>query len=245
MAKRLFDRQANLLNYLTSAEAIFREGYDEPSCPGLEGIDRALLHLEARFSHDKRMAKIEAVFPRTFEIVGAGRERIIHEFVASCRPTSISRLSHAQQFFEFLSARWKHVPPDPPYLSDTAACEFACERVLSGADIRGERTTDQPTGGSPGWVRRRREIVLICSAYDIRTILEHGDREYMQPRATRVAVAIAPGGHRPQVLELAPAVFALLQALEEWADPSLFCSRPNGIDFISDLTAHGLLETFK
>ena len=83
MAKRLFDRQANLLNYLTSAEAIFREGYDEPSCPGLEGIDRALLHLEARFSHDKRMAKIEAVFPRTFEIVGAGRERIIHEFVAS------------------------------------------------------------------------------------------------------------------------------------------------------------------
>jgi hypothetical protein len=70
MAKRLLDRQASLLEYLTSRAAIF--GDKDDACParGLHGIDRSLLRLEARLSHEKRMEKIVAVFRRTFGILG-------------------------------------------------------------------------------------------------------------------------------------------------------------------------------
>ena len=48
----------------------------------LQGIDRGMLHLEARFSHEKRMEKIAAVFPVTFALIGAGR-------TASCAASSM------------------------------------------------------------------------------------------------------------------------------------------------------------
>ena len=70
MAKRLLDRQAKLLAYLTSGEAIFGDKSGVPIDPALQGIDRALLHVEARFSHEKRMEKIAAVFPKTFALLG-------------------------------------------------------------------------------------------------------------------------------------------------------------------------------
>jgi hypothetical protein len=62
MTKRLLDRQARLLEYLTSGDAIFDDGCGGPRDPILQGFDWALLHIEARFSHEKRMEKIAAVF---------------------------------------------------------------------------------------------------------------------------------------------------------------------------------------
>ncbi|MBV9627547.1 MAG: hypothetical protein JO230_05550, partial [Xanthobacteraceae bacterium] len=58
MAARLLDRQHSLLAYLTSGEAIFGDQHQKPAEPSLRGIDPGLLHLEARFSHEKRMEKI-------------------------------------------------------------------------------------------------------------------------------------------------------------------------------------------
>ena len=68
MPKRLLDRQVSLLEYLTNGGAIFGETADAALDQGLQGIDRGCSHIEARFSHEKRMEKIAAVFPRTFEL---------------------------------------------------------------------------------------------------------------------------------------------------------------------------------
>jgi len=63
-AKGLLDRQVRLLEYLTSGEAIFDDGRGSLRDPILQGIDRRLLHIEARFSHEKRMDKIAAVMAK-------------------------------------------------------------------------------------------------------------------------------------------------------------------------------------
>src|SRR5262245_27702226 len=98
MAGRLLDRQARLLEYLTSGGAIFRDQRAAPLDASLQGIDRRLLDLEARFSHEKRMEKIEAVFPMTFALLGADRDAIVRAFVKACPPLDIRRLENARQF---------------------------------------------------------------------------------------------------------------------------------------------------
>src|SRR5437879_4266584 len=65
MPYRLLDRQNRLLDYLTSGPAIFGGSGEPAHEPVPSGIDRGLLRLEARYSHEKRMAKIEWVLNRT------------------------------------------------------------------------------------------------------------------------------------------------------------------------------------
>jgi len=126
-SKRLLQRQVSLLRYLTSGGAIFGDG--GPLDPDLRGVDGTLLRMEARFSHEKRMEKIAAVFPRTFDLLGSEREALIREFVDACPPVDIARLANARQFHDFLSARWRRQPPRRAYLPDVAACELACAQA--------------------------------------------------------------------------------------------------------------------
>src|ERR1700733_13863862 len=81
MAKSLLERQASLVEFMTSGSAIFGKASDAPVAADLLGIDRALLSVEAQFSHAKRMQKIIAVLPRTFAQLGSRKERIIRAFV--------------------------------------------------------------------------------------------------------------------------------------------------------------------
>src|SRR6185295_12438637 len=60
MAKRLLNRQTELLAYLTSSRAIFGDRRGPPLHRSLQDIDPRMLDLEARFSHQKRMDKIGA-----------------------------------------------------------------------------------------------------------------------------------------------------------------------------------------
>jgi hypothetical protein len=78
MAARLLDRQHSLIVYLTSGEAIFGDQQQKPAEPSLQGINPGLLHLEARFSHEKRMDKIAGVFARTLSLLGNERTAIEH-----------------------------------------------------------------------------------------------------------------------------------------------------------------------
>src|SRR5271167_1024909 len=100
VATPLLDRQVRLLKYLTSSSAIFGEEGDSPLDQALRGIDRRLLRLEARFSHEKRMEKIVTVFSKTLHLLGANRATIVHEFVDACPPTDITRLENARQFYD-------------------------------------------------------------------------------------------------------------------------------------------------
>ena len=98
MTNSLLDRQTSLLEYLSSTAVIFGDQADAPVDAALQGIDRGVLRLLARFACNKRIERIIAVFPRTFEIVGAEQRSILREFVEISRLTNKSTLANVREF---------------------------------------------------------------------------------------------------------------------------------------------------
>jgi hypothetical protein len=241
MTMRLLDRQVRLLEYLTSSGAIFGDE-NAPLDQTLHGIDRRMLHLEARFSQEKRMEKIIAVFPKTFRLLGADRVAIVREFVEAWPPTDITRIENARQFYDFLCIRWRGEPPEPPYLDDLAACEFACARVRVG--IKSPQSPSM-SGRQPrrDAIRRHPDIVLLRCAYDIRPIVEEGAEEAARvKRDTPLAIAIPPGADHPKIFEMPPAVFDVLGSLDDWIDRSELGPAPVVDALVNELAQFGLVE---
>jgi hypothetical protein len=242
MANRLLDRQASLLGYLTSGDAIFGGPFDAPVDPALRGIDLGMLRLEARFSHEKRMKKIAAVFPRTFEILNDDLDAVVREFARACPPTEISRIVNARQFHDFMFSRWERVAPCPPHLPDVATFELACAHARAAAD-----QVEQGTGvigGAPGRIRRHPGVVLVRCDYDIRSIFEGGPREAApENRVTLLAIVMPAGADQPRVSQLTPTVFELLDALDAWIDPTVLgVSSAEVEELVRELGDHGLVE---
>ena len=237
MAKRLLDRQAKLLAYLTSGEAIFGDKSGIPIDPALRGIDRALLHVEARFSHEKRMEKIAAVFPKTFALLGADLETVLRAFVEACPPFDISRIENARQLYGFLTAHWESRPPAPPYLPDVAACELACAQACIEADSGSEVEIDSAHIGLPA-IRRKPGVILLQTRFDIRPLFESG-RDTVDPIESDVRLAIAVCAGEPQILELTPEIFDLLAALDGWV---VSRELANAEGLIAELAEAGVLE---
>jgi hypothetical protein len=249
MANRLLDRQVSLLDYLTSSSAIFGGKDDTCRDPALQGIDRGLLRLEARFSHEKRMEKIVAVFPKTFKILGRGKSSIVRAFVQTCPPVDIGRLANAGQFHDFLLARWRRSPPKPAYLRDVAACELACAKVRAGVEAEGEGKGKGKGKGKGNKFSRRRgirrhpDVVLLRCAYDVRLIFEAGSVEAVPAeRDTPIGVTRPREAGDPQIFELLPVVFDLLTALNDWTDPATLGTTADLDELINDLAQHGLLQ---
>ena len=243
MGKRLLDRQASLLDYLTSGDAIFADAGRAPLPRPLRGVDPRLLRLEARFSHDKRMEKVMAMFPRTFELLGDRQEAIVRQFVRTCPPVDISRISNARQFHDFVVWRWQRETPDPPYLKDVAACEFACARVRLAREELDE-ATERAQGAERGpALRRRREVDLVRCSHDIRAIFE-GDAQGADPprRDTALAVVLPPDDDEPRVCEVHPAISDLLESLGDWTDPAALGLTAEHDPLIRDLAEHHLIE---
>jgi hypothetical protein len=126
LSRPLLDRQVSLLAYLTSGDAIFGDCRAAAPTPAPEGIDRAALDLVARFSHNKRMEKIAATFPKTLALLAADKRAIISDFARACAPTGTGRVDNAREFYDFLSGGGRDRPLEPAYLLDVAACELAC-----------------------------------------------------------------------------------------------------------------------
>jgi hypothetical protein len=215
---------------------------DAPLDQSLQRIDRRMLHLEARFSQEKRMEKIIAVFPKTFRLLGADRVAMVREFVEAWPPTDITRIENARQFYDFLCTRWRGEPPEPPYLDDLAACEFACARVRVG--IRASQ--NEPTRGRQPRreaIRRHPDIVLLRCAYDIRPIIEEGTEEAARVRRdTPLAIAIPPGAEHPKIFEMPPSVFDVLGTLDDWIDRSELGPAPVVDALVNELARFGLVE---
>jgi hypothetical protein len=240
MVNRLLDRQASLLDYLTSTAAIF--GHRAASTDkALHGIDIGLLRLEARFSHEKRMEKITAVFPRTFELLGSNEAGIIREFVEICPPLDISRLENARQFHDFLLGRSRRKALEPPYLLDVATCEFAC--ALVRLDVENQPPGKCNEAAARGTIRRRSGVILLRCGYDIRPIFEEGCRNAIPAnRCTLLAITMPPGANQPGVFEVLPMVFDLLAALDDWTDPAALVPTPDLAELIRNLLEHRLIE---
>jgi hypothetical protein len=236
-AKGLLDRQTRLLEYLTSGEAIFGDVGSTPRNPLLQGFDRALLHIEARFSHEKRMEKIAAVFPKTFALFGDDRDAIVREFVHACPPVDISRLENARQFYNFLISRWKNRPPTLRYLPDVTTCELTVARVRIGADSP-LAVTKRPARNGPSEIRRSPLIALLNTRFDVRPIFE-GKWGDISPIERVVPLAISFRAGEIGIFELTPEVFDLLAALDTWVAVD---ELPNAEGLIADLGEAGLLE---
>ena len=239
MPARLLQRQISLLEYLTSADAIFGEGIDAPPVPHLQGFDLAPLRLEACFSHEKRMEKIIAAFPRTFDLLGDDQATVIRDFVAACPSVDIRRIENARQFHDFACARWKTTPPQPPYLRDVAACELAIATIR----IKGKARPSQPVAaGHAMRFRRNREAVFLPCAYDIRPIFEGGASEAPALRDVMLAILIPPGNDEPAIFEVPASVYALLVELDTWTERAALGPMEGLDELISRLADHGLLE---
>jgi hypothetical protein len=230
------ERQTSLLEYLTGGGAIFGEDDLSVSC---FGINCGLLHLEAKFSHQKRMAKIKAVLPRTLDHMGSRRDAIVRDFAAACRPTGIGRLENAWQFHDFLLARWRERAPKPAYLPDLAAFEIAYAAVQAMPSEGSLIAPDAP----PGAVRRHPAVVLLRSLYDIRPILEQESTEAAPQRRQTCLVLTMPGDStRPVVQELLPELFSLLDLLDDFAPREVVGEMPDADAIIDDLVSSGLIE---
>ena len=242
MPKRLLDRQASLLDYLTSGPAIFDPERAAPPPRPLRGIDPLLLHLEARFSYEKRMEKITSAFPRTLELMGDTR-RLLRRFAETCPPADISRVANARQFHAFLAARWRRAAPKPPYVRDVARCELACAEVRARRhDEAEEPQVGHAHAAHPG-IRRHPGCVLVRCRFDVRRIFEE-DATARAPRRrpARLAVTMPAGAEQPRVFELLPVMFDLVAALDDWIDPSALAVVQDSHHLIRELTECGILE---
>jgi len=243
MVDRLLDKQVRLLEYLTSSNAIFGDRGDRAIDLTYWGNSRALLDLEARFSHEKRMHKITAVFPRTFELLGNHRAEIVRQFVRACPPTDIDRLRNAQQFREFLCARGQGEPILSPYLVDVSACEFACAVVRVGT----ENSRPLPDNGgvkpSQGWIRRRSGLILQRCAYDVRSVFEGGSAEDVPAeRETLLVIGMSDSDEQPRISEVLPVIFSILSILDDWTDPAGFGDTQELSELLRQMEQHGLIE---
>jgi hypothetical protein len=232
MTGPLLNRQVRLLEYLTSGDAIFGATRDRLD-PELAGIDRGLLDLEARFSHEKRMEKIAGVFPVGFGLLGANAENLAREFAEACPPHDISRIENARQFQGFVAGRVEANALAPPYLADVTACELACAEARLRADAPHD---DEPAVALRPAIRRNPAVVLLRTAYDIRGAFEDSSAA-PAPRETCLAIAWASGA--PHILELSPEVFDVLAALDGWA---ALDELPEAEELAAELVQSGLLE---
>jgi hypothetical protein len=235
--KGLLDRQVRLLEYLTSSDAIFGDSCGSLCDTILQGIDRRLLHIEARVSHEKRMDKIAAVFPKTLALLGEDRDAVVREFVHACPPVDIGRLENARQFSDFLISRWGTRRPALPYLPDVTACELALARVRIDADSS-PAAAKTPTHTGPSEIRRKSGIALLRTRFDIRPIFED-ERGEISPIERLVPLAISFRAGELGIFELAPEVFDLLAALGSWTAVD---ELPDAEGLIADLREAGLLE---
>ena len=235
MANRLLDRQASLLEYLASAATIFGDQVSPPLNMSLQGIDPGVLRLQARFTCNKRLEKIIAVFPRTLEILGAEQNLTLRDFVAVNPPTNKSTLANAREFHKFLSARWLCEAPNPTYLADVAACELAMDGALNVVDTHefppNKRKGDQPQPS----IRRGRSVVPLRCSYDIDPFsLQVRGTLSLPKRNISLVITLPAGLQDVSLVEVAPVVVDALMRLDNWTDPSML----DGFGQLDDLISH-------
>jgi len=216
MASRLLLRQISLLRYLSSAAAMFGDQSKAPVDRALRGIDPAALRLQARFACNKRLERIAAVFPRTLEILANDRTLILREFVEAIPPTSKSTLANAREFHAFLMLRWEYEAPRPLYLPDVASCELAMTEVRNVVKDH-ERVTKDVSKRAGNCIKRRRSVVVLSCAFDVRPIFDSGSSNIVAPkRKTSIAVTLTAGSREVRLVKVPTNAGDALMLLDDW-----------------------------
>ena len=145
------------------------------------------------------------------------------------------------QFLDFLDDRWRSEPPEPPFLPDIARLELA----LAGARIHGGAVPDLPAGDPAPSVRRHAAVSLLRCGHDVRPLFDDStDDAEPAPREVFLVVGLSPNDEEPQVLEVAPALFDLLQALDDWTPVADFVAAAgdDAAPLLDEFVARGLLH---
>jgi hypothetical protein len=243
MARRLLDQQISLLQYLTSAAAI-RGDRETPGSPVTHGMDLGLVHLEARLSHEKRMQRIGAALPRTFALLGNAGADVSGDFAEACPPTASNGLEDAKCFGQFLAARRDH-EGHQPYWCDVAGCELAGLSACAIAQAQEKSLVDQTADGPQlnRRFRRRRGVVLLRCAYDVRPCFEGAPGDFIPAkRDLALAITASRSTAEPRAMELHPFVFDLLVGCDDWTDLSALDRAPIDEEVVRELMTHRLIE---
>ncbi len=91
-------------------------------------------------------------------------------------------------------------------------------------------------------VRRRSAVVLQHCTYDVQPIFEDDAATIPVKRETMLAIVAPPAADQPGIFELAPPVFDLLTALDDWTDLAALGGSPEADELVRGLTDAGLLE---
>jgi hypothetical protein len=110
----------------------------------------------------------------------------------------------------------------------------------------GDREEPPNKGESDGRkrnIRRRRGVIALRCAHDIRSIFEGASGEVVPPKCDAAFVVTLPRGSREvRILQVAPVAFDLLARLDDWVDPRTLGAIGELENLVSYLAAHELIE---
>jgi hypothetical protein len=234
--------RADLLAFQESVLRAVDGGGRPPSPqPQTRGIDPAKLRLVGMLVEAKRVAKIEAVLPRTGAHLGPDFMKLARQFARSHPATSFRSWAEAARFYQFLRRRRPPCLRRKPYLLDLAHCELALS-MISRPALRDRA----PRWRSPAHdlaVRRQPGLRLHVCRFDVRRLLEDTPRTAARIPAvpTHLAILADPPVGEPRLVQVSPDLHEFLRSLGDWtyfergADPTT-------TDFLGKLEQLGLVQ---
>ena len=250
--RRLIDRQTGLLRHLTGAAFMF--GTNELAAaaldPDLQGMDIARLRLEAEFSFAKRSARVRETFARTASLYGRRFARMLREFAAACPPRTYERYTDARDFFDWLEKRCAADAQVPAWTADVAKLEIALARARTfrPSEAEEEALAGRPNDGSCAWYRTHPCVALARCRFDVGPLFVPGrSGEDIVRRDLTLAMLASRDRRHPEIMEIVPEAFALLERSSAWSRLELETASPEEAStraLVMNLSALGLMLTW-
>ena len=220
--RRLIDRQTALLRHLTGEAFMFGTGDLAAAAldPDLQGMDVARLRLEAEFSFAKRTGRIRETFARTASLYGSRFKGMLREFAAACPPRTYERYPDARDFFDWLEARCAGDARVPAWVADVAKVEIALAhaRTFRPSEAEEDTLAGCPSEGSCVWYRTHPCVALARCRFDVGPLFVPGrSGEDIVRRDLTLAMLASRDRRHPEIMEIVPEAFALLERSSAWS----------------------------
>ena len=250
--RRLIDRQTGLLRHLTGEAFMF--GTSELAAaaldPDLQGMDIARLRLEAELSFVKRIGRIRETFARTASLYGSRFTGMLREFAAACPPRTYERYPDARDFFDWLEERCAADAQAPAWTADVAKIEIALSRARTfrPSEAEEDALAGRPNDESCAWYCTHPCVVLARCRFDVGPLFVPGrSGEDIVRRDLTLAMLASRDRRHPEIMEIVPGAFALLERSSAWSRLGLETAFPEDAAaraLVMNLSAQGLMLTW-
>ena len=249
--RRLIDRQTSLLRHLTGEAFMFGTSDLAAAAldPDLQGMDIARLRLEAELSFVKRIGRIRETFARTASMYGSRFTGMLREFAAACPPRTYERYPDARDFFDWLEERCAGDAQVPAWTVDVAKTEIVLARARTFRPSEAEEDTlaGRPNDASSAWYCTHPCVALARCRYDVGPLFVPGrSGEAIVRRDLPLAMLASRDRRHPEIMEIAPEAFALLERSSAWSRLGPETASPEDAStraLVMDLSAQGLMLT--